>query len=161
MAIYTIDDLNKLIVEINEDVIKEVSAKALVLLEKHLMDDVYKYDYYPNKVYEDGTGKPTFQFQKAFAFKEISKVLNTVSSTLFYDYETMDSPSPEHPTRHGNYKKGRDNREQLAEMLNKRAIVGGKMRNLYWDNFINELSQNIDEWFYSEYSKKGITLRRK
>jgi len=162
MAIATVDDFEKLFNKINEEVINAVSLRAVKLLKKHIMDDMY--GALPNKRYEDGTGMPTFQFREAFVFKEMVKLMNGVSKTLFYDYESMDRPSSAHPTRHGRYKtkdeSGSDNRQALAEMLNKREIVGSKMRNLYWDNFIRELDSNIGNWFYTEYNNRGVKLNK-
>lgn len=160
MAIYNMNDFDELFTKINEEVIYALSERTLTLLEKHIMNDMY--GALPNKQYEDGTGMPTFQFKRAFAFGKLVKAFNSVSRGLIYDWASMDSPSPNHPTRHGNYKNGTitDRRQELADILNRKGLVGGKMRNLYWDNFINELNQNIGKWIYTEYNNRGVKLNK-
>lgn len=158
MKLYNIEDVTSVFRNINKEVLAEVSEKASLLLQKHILDDVY--GKLPNKYYEDGTGRPTFQFMNAFVLSDIASVMNTTSKKITYKWETMDSPTKAHPSRHGKYSDTgiMDFREELASMLNVSGMAYSKPRNKFWDNFIMELDKKIGNWFYASYTKRGLKV---
>jgi len=129
-----------------------ISDKILECVQSHIWDDVYRYDYFPNRKYEDGTKMPTFQFLNAFKFEEMKIKSDEISAKLFYDWQKMEPPSLNHPFTHGVYGV-EDTRSVLAELLNVTGISGYKKRNAFWDNAIEEIEQKFNLWAREAYNK--------
>lgn len=136
-----------------------LSDKMLDCLKERIWQDTYTRDYYPNTVYVDD-GIPTFEFLNAFEFEGIKSSIKEVSNRLFYNWQDkMSSPSSSRPYVHGNYYKGIDRKEELANILNvsgKDACgsndFGGKKREPFWDNTIKEINSNFDSWAKEAYN---------
>jgi len=134
---------------ISEEVIEKVSAKILKKLQANIKKYVYEYGG-ANKVYYDGSGKPTFQFFEAWDWQSIKHTLSSVARELMYDPSGMDY-DPE-TWLHGSTFGG-DARANLADILNKPFRGDGmrtsglmmgnsymsKKRKPYWDITIDEL----------------------
>jgi len=129
-----------------------ISDKILECVQSHIWDDVYRYDYFPNRKYEDGTKMPTLQFLNAFKFEEMKIKSDEISAKLFYDWQKMEPPSLNHPFTHGVYGV-EDTRSVLAELLNVTGISGYKKRNAFWDNAIEEIEQKFNLWAREAYNK--------
>lgn len=133
-----------------------ISDKILECVQDHIQKDTY--GELPNKVYNNGTGNPTFEFKNAFKFEGIKSSVNEISNKLFYDWSTMHAPSQSNEYLHGNFNKGEDRRSILAELLNVNGIDGendwgGKERSAFWDNAIGEIEQKFDLWAREAYNK--------
>lgn len=138
--------------------VKEISNKILDCLQEHIWEDMYSYAYYPNKVYNNGSGQATFEFMNAFKFEGVKKSVTEISNKLFYDWQSMSRPSSANPWVHGNYYTGQDRRSILAELLNVKGIDGGndwdgKDRNAFWDNTIKDIDSKFDGWAREVYNK--------
>lgn len=151
-------DLQRALTAIAKDVIGSVSNDLMKALQKRIMLDVYEYDPMPRRWYYDKTGRPTFEFLRAFKWEDIKETLSEISKTLFYDYASM-GYEPE-KFKHGSKLFG-DLRERLADILNVNGMDsfnnwGGRERRAYWDNFINEFFADTHEldFLFAKYLLK-------
>lgn len=163
------DILNKII----DEVIKAVCKRTQELLRKHINTDTYGIGAYSdnvegiNELYLDGTGTPSYEFRdKAWNTKTIKRMRESLFS-LFYDGSKLSPPSANSPYLHGNEYKNEDRREILAALLNVSGIAqqgdfndreAQKRREPYWDNFINELSEKLGHWLFTEFNNRGINI---
>ena len=132
-------------------IIGYLQVKIEDCLKEHIWNDVYRFDYFPNEIYEDYSKYPSFQFLDAFVFEDIKILAKEVSSEMVYDWASMQTPTSSHPYTHGNYYEGIDRRKSLAELLNVKCVDGGndwggKKRNAFWDETIKEINKNFDKW---------------
>jgi hypothetical protein len=139
--------------------LNEVSVEVRKDLQEYIKMDVYEDDYFPNYKYEGGngtfgSGKPSFEFEEAFRWKETTRSTNEVKKRLYYAWENM--TIDRHTGRH--FEDGRDTRKELAEMLNVYGIVGNKKRSAYWDNFISVSDKVFKVYFESSMKKKGFKI---
>lgn len=144
-----LNQLEEHLKKINKIVVRNIKVKITDMLKKHIMDDVYMFDYFPNKQYQ-----PTWDFYNSFKWQEIDEFTNIMS----YDWQSLRAPSTEHLNAHGSFDKGIDRRKALAAILNVTGHdsdndFGGKERNEYWNNFLNDLDKNIKIWLDEEYSR--------
>lgn len=162
MANILIDNPAKLKIELGniaEEVITSVSKGISNLLRERIMKDVYEYDYYPNKYYYNKKGIPTFQFLNSFTWEKIDKSVAQITRKLFYNWASL--KLDEKTFLHGSPQQG-DMRQQLADILNVEGydsgIFGGKLRQPYWDNLIQELFDDggLDFLFSKELKKYGF-----
>lgn len=150
-------DLQRGLSNIAENVITSVSNDLLVKLKESIMQNVYLYDPRPNRVYYNGTGRPTYQFFNAFQLKAIQTTLTDVTRELFYNWQSMSVDTA--TFLHGNPREG-DLRERLAELLDVQGFdegfFGGKLRNEFWTNFINEFFADTHEldFLFAKYLLK-------
>jgi hypothetical protein len=147
--------------------IEQVSKALLTQLQQYIMENVYMYDYYPNIKYHDkikssgrGGAVPTFQFLKSFQWRAIEIELTKITKELFYNYPSMLYDPATY--LHGSY--AGDVREKLADLLNIRGwdtgIFGGKERNMFWDNYIDQVFNDTElkTMFITAFSKQGISV---
>lgn len=136
-------DLERLLQPKIERALNYTIDKMFDELQRHILEDVYYYDYFPNKSYAYGTGYPTMDFLNAFKRTSIKKINNGLAKSIFYYYQSMrvDSKNGIHSEN------GYDMREKLAELLNVKGVFGKKERNAYWDNFIYAVKEHLLEWF--------------
>lgn len=157
MIINNADKAQKYMDSISEKVINEVVEECLELLKKYIDEDVYEYDYFPNKNYFNKTKKPTYEFRdKAWVKSFTSVVSGRVQGALRHDYTKMvtrKGDSSSYMAHNPKYK------ESLAERLNVKGVFAHKERNEYWDNFIRDLDKNMDKWIIKHYKKYGIYLK--
>ncbi len=175
MAIETDEELEKVFREVIEEVIVAISDRAQKRLRQFINKDTYGLSINSNfatskinKSYLDGTGAPSYEFRdQAWDVKYIDDAIKGFSFSLVYDALNMTPPSSSSPYLHGNYYGGkdgmRDRREILAEVLNVNGTddhndLGGKKRKPYWDDFLEDLNQNIGGWLYTEFNKRGIKI---
>jgi hypothetical protein len=157
-------ECKKALLDILDKVIEEVSKKILKILQKHIKEDVYEFDG-SNKVYFNGSGKPTFQFYQAWDWKAMKKTVNQITKELVYDPRNMDFDPDK--WLHGSF--AGDARKTLMDILNKPFKGDGmrtsslkfgntflsKRRRPYWDLTIEELNETIDRLILSELQKFG------
>ena len=141
-----------------EDVIDEVSNKILARLQWNIMKYTYMFDYFPNKIYFDNTGNPTFEFLHAWVRDDIRKAGKSLTRQIFYDYSNMKFDPKKY--LHGSPSRG-DEREKLAEILNVSGKPGeweAKERAPYWKITIEELFGGglITQMFDDAFRKRGI-----
>jgi len=117
--------------------------KMYETLQRHILEDVYYHDYFPNKSYAYGDGFPTMDFLNAFKRTAERKINNGLERSIFYWYQSMRTDSRRGIHVNGTY----DLRPQLAELLNVDGIFAKKERNLYWDNFLDAVKSHLIEWF--------------
>lgn len=117
--------------------------KMYEALQRHILEDVYYYDYFPNKFYAYGDGFPTMDFLNAFKKTANKKINNGLQGSILYFYQTMRTDSQKGIHVNGTY----DLRAELAELLNVDGVFAKKERNLYWDNFIDTVKSHLLEWF--------------
>lgn len=117
--------------------------KMLSELQRHILEDVYYYDYYPNKKYAYGSGHSTMDFLNAFKRTGVLKNKEALQASILYYYDTMRLDSKNKIHTDGN----NDLREELAELLNVKGVFAKKKRNAYWDNFIDTVNSHLVEWF--------------
>ena len=132
-------------------------SPGMGLLQRMIWEKTYKYDYFPNIVYyseniesgERGNAMPTFQFFRAFKWKNIDVGTDMVKRELFYDWASMQQ-NPK-TGLHANMKRG-DLRDELADILNQDySAVGEKSRKPFWDITINELfNNNLLKYYFDE-----------
>lgn len=166
MAIETHEDLDTVIGEVIEVVVKNTSERAKKLLQEYINMDTYGIGKTNmgkpkiNKSYLDGTGTPSYEFRdKAWDIK-----LEKYLFSLFYDGDLMSAPSSSSPYLHGNANDGIDRRNELADILNVSGVASDgdmyttKSREPFWDDFIQDLNQQIGRWLYTEFNNKGISI---
>lgn len=166
MAIETDEDLERVFKETTKKVIEKISERTIKLLREHINMETYGINKTNtgkpkiNESYLDGTGIPSYEFRdKAWNIK-----LEDYMFDLFYDSGLLSAPSSSSPYLHGNYNKGIDRREQLAEILNVSGVAGdsdmkdSKVRQPYWDNFIDEFASKLGGWMYTEYNNLGLSI---
>ena len=165
------DDLTLILMGIAKDTIESVSKKivnsdmmqandddAQGVIQKSIWQNTYAYDYYPNKAYYLGTGIPTFQFFRAFKWRDTVITGDTVTKELYYDWESM--LFDPYTGLHGfeNIDGTFDLRESLADILNQYVEgdeeLGVKGRRPFWDIAITDLfmDNDIETLFDSELS---------
>ena len=166
------DAVNDMLKDIAQNLVKDLSEKMIECLKDHIWNDVYIKDHGDptNKIYVGGDGSdgsyglPTFEFMNAFRFDDITKGINDISTNLVYDYLGMHKYNVSYVDEYGENKtygvhqtvEGEDLREQLFDLLNTDEIFGGKERDKYWDNFINDIETNLDTWITQSLNKQGI-----
>ena len=151
-------DLNFALKTIAKDVINSVSNDVMKKLQERIILDVYTADPRPNRYYYNKTGRPTYEFLRAFKFDKIKETVDEITETLFYDYASMRFDPK--TFLHGSESLG-DLRERLSDLLNVEGFdtensFGGKMRHPYWKNFIDELFADTHEldYLFSKYLLK-------
>jgi hypothetical protein len=166
-------------------VIDDVSKELMNILKEYIYNFVYLYDYFPNVAYYKPTKKsekkkqerlwnkpevqsitwnrtsrgalPTFQFLNSFQWKPMQILIGEVTKELFYNWQSMKYDP--NTGLHGSEFFG-DLREQLADILNvtgwdEKNIWGGKQRNEFWNNFMNDIFNegNLKIMFTKSFSK--------
>jgi hypothetical protein len=142
-------------------VIKNVSKKILKLLQDNIKEYTYG-AHAPNKIYLNGSKRPSGEFLNAFQWKEIEKNINGVCRELFYNWQSM-------TTDEGGYKHSSvsenwpiDTRMQLADYLNvdgyDSSLWISVQRKPYWEITIKTLFEDgqLDRWFSEECKKQGL-----
>jgi hypothetical protein len=141
-----ISALRTIAAEAIEQVSKDISDNDSIepeenvgFLQRMIWEKTYNFEYYPNKMYYNGTRNATFQFYRAFKWKKIEWGLMSIKRELFYDWQSMkfDPTTFLHADALGN-----DMREQLADILNINGTAGRKLREPFWDITINDLFIN-------------------
>lgn len=166
------DAIDGIMKEIAQNLIKDLSNKMIECLKDHIWNDVYIKDHGDpiNKIYVGGNGSegsygvPTFEFMNAFRFDNIEKRLNEISTNLVYDYLGMHKYNVSYVDEEGNLrtygvhqtKEGEDLREELFDLLNTNDMFGGKERDKYWDNFLNDVEANLDTWIEKSLLRQGL-----
>jgi len=168
--IRNIRNIGKVLKDIAETSIKEVSKDVTKQVRANIMKYVYENEYFPNKHYYNGSGRPTFQFLRAFKWKPFSRSGNILSKKLFYDYESMTFNAD--TWLHGSNVPGwGDAREHLADILNingRRSLLKigdsymAKKVKPYWDITIEELfdENGLSDMFDKELTKFGNFLKK-
>jgi hypothetical protein len=149
-------DFDRILKKAITSCIEHLSDKILECVQDHIQKDTY--GSLPNKVYNNGTGNPTFEFKNAFKFEGIKNSVKEISNKLFYDWTTMSTPSQSNKYLHGNFNEGQDRRSILAELLNVNGIDGGndwggKERQAFWDNALKDINNKFDGWAREAYNK--------
>jgi hypothetical protein len=154
-------DLERIMGDILEDVIKEVSEKALDLLRSYILLDVYAH-HGRNVDYYNMSAKPTLEFLHSWKLENIVRAMPNIIRELYQDWETMrfDEPTFLHGSKY-NRTHAHDQRENLAEILNKDGRTSSLWLAVevrpYWDNFIEDLSKGrIDQWFEQALEDRGV-----
>ena len=157
-GIHTDDEFQNVFAPIVDEVMVAVTDRAYNLLIDHINKEVY------------GTGvnlyyEPTYEFRDKAWVKNVQAVageyVKKYIGAIEYMPNRMQPPSSAYPLRHGYYESNVDNRDVLADLLNVEGIaqgMGNKQRHLFWDNYEKELSQNLGQWLYTEFNKKGIKI---
>ena len=153
-------ELKDLLGQMADRVILSVSEKALSQLRETIRRDTYLFGGFPNKFYVMGTGLPTFEFLRAWKWRNVKTSVSERVRELFYEYFSM-TFDPENYI-HGSVEHG-DRREALAKDLNVSGIAlnsdfGGKERRPYWDNYIDEILYRgqLTKWFDEELLQFGF-----
>lgn len=148
-----------------KEVIENISKRAQELLKRHINADTYGIGRTEtgkpsiNEYYLNGTGTPSYEFRDKAWETEVNNEL----FKLFYNSDLLSAPSESSPYLHGNYRKNEDRRKELANYLNVKGVdtnndFGGKKREPFWDNFVQELKQRLGKWLYTEFNKRGIKI---
>jgi hypothetical protein len=149
--------LEEYLLRVMQWVIDETVKECLTVLKSFIWDDVYAYDYYPNKQYYNGTKEATMEFMNSFIQNQAKRKMFEVVGEIVYNWESM---SVNQATGlHYNDALGGDIRKDLAEHLNTSGMFGYKQRNKFWDNYENWLKKNlykIIEKNFKIVEKKGI-----
>jgi hypothetical protein len=145
-----------------EKIISRVSKKVLKQLQDNIIEHVYK-SHPGNKVYFDGSRKPTMEFFNAWKWAELEKTVTGVCRELFYSWQDMG-------VNEGGYKHSSvsanwpiDTRMQLADYLNvdgyDSSLWISVKREPYFNITIKELFEDglLDKWFDQEAKKIGFT----
>lgn len=154
-----------------EKIIENVSKKVLKDLQKQILEDVYYFDYYPNRYYSEGMGRPTFQFLRAWEWGELLKIANGVIRTLSYnDGKVIPSGKWTHRSSVKGYGESNTYLHKILNEANKgdgyrtSTLMAGKTyfskkRKPYWDNFM-ELMMNgkLKKYFDEEFAKAGLKI---
>lgn len=160
------EQFNAMYNEAMNKAIKDVSNKIYNLLMQHINTDTYgvskgtRSHRKINDYYLNGTGIPSYEF-KYLAWQD---VLKDNIYTIVYNGLLMSPPSADFPYLHGNYKEGIDRRERLAELLNVSGVASEedmesrKIREPFWDNFLEDLSKNLGHWLYMSFKKQGLNI---
>jgi len=139
-------------------VLPVVQGKILNKLKDNIFKYTYSWDYFPNKVYADGSGNPTFEFQNSWEWKEVSSTMYSIVSNLFQNWMSMTfkTANRENPGGIHAYGGKEDIREKLASLLNIDGKFGHKERQPFWDITIEELDKDIYNLFEKEFKKYGV-----
>lgn len=165
MAIGTDEDLEKVFSDLIAEVIPLIANRAKKLLQQHINTDTYGISKNNmgkpniNKCYSDGKGTPSYEFRD----KAWNVIISKEIFSLFYSGDAMSHISSQYPYLHGNIYTGEDRRLELADLLNVSGVDkdndwGGKKREPFWDNFLEDLNQKIGGWLYTEFNNKGIKI---
>lgn len=175
MAIYTDTDLENTFSKVLNEAIQAVGERASKLLQEHINADTYGINKTNtgtpsiNQSYLDGTGKPSYEFRDKAWDTSFQHSLTDYLFSLFYDGNLLSPPSPSSQYLHGNYyygesKKLVDRRKDLADILNVSGFAPDsdmndtKIREPFWDNFIDELSEKLGDWLDTEFKRRGLTV---
>lgn len=171
MAIRTDEDLNNIFKDVIEDVVEAVSERAKKLLRQHINTDTYGIGRNAefslkkiNESYLDGTGTPSYEFRDQAWDTLLRETVRGYTFSIFYEANNLTPPSPSSPYLHGNAYKNMDRRDILPYLLNvsgtslQSDMNDNKIRNPFWDNFINELRQKIGGWLYTEFNNRGFKI---
>lgn len=153
MPATTHKQLENYMAKVLRTVVNETTDECLSKLQDFIIDDVYEYDYYPNKFYYKGDGEATLQFLESFIQKRARKSMLNVVGKIVQDINIM-KVNPE-TDLHYNYALGGDIRKDLAEYLN-RPEFGHKTRGQYWDNFSEWLDKNVYKILDKNLKKWGV-----
>jgi len=154
MDISTYSELENQMNKICESVVDSVSELMLRDLKEIIKKETYG-SHGRNVVYES-----TFEFLEAWEWTPIRKATKELSRQLFYHWQTLKT-NPATYT-HVDYISGRDNREQLAEILNINGMEPGNpiavFRYSFWNSYIVNmfLGGDILKYFDQEFGKLGI-----
>lgn len=152
----------KLAVEkILQNVINEIADEILEKLKQNIITYTYEYDYFPNKIYANGSGEPTYEFLDSWFVDKASIIANQIVGEIFHNPMSMSAPSASQPYVHGNYRQGTDRRTRLADILNVSGVdsendFGGKLRQPYFDKTIEWLNKNWNTLGKKHLAKYGI-----
>jgi len=161
--ITNINQLNKELSIITEDVLDDVSDKLLKDFQQHLDDTIYAApigDY--SRYYKNGG------FYSGWM---IDRVTNLTRSLVF-DGMSLVAPSNDmanNQMSHGG-RQGEDVRDMLAGILNDAnyndyySYSGGakyltSLGNGYWDTYFIDIDEKIEKWLNVEFKKYGIVRR--
>lgn len=157
--------------EVFEIIAKKLYDKASGLgvagkLAEAIQRDTYENEYFPNKVYYNQTGMPTYEFIKSWTWRDTVVALGTITKELYYDPSNMSFDA--NTWKHGS-PFGGDARANLAEILDVNGYTSSlkapsgrpfsKKRKAYWtDNFIKSLfdDKELEQMFDEEFSKRGF-----
>lgn len=158
-----------------EEILNEVSQLALKALRKSIIDNVYKYDYFPNVSYFDDTGRPTFEFLRAWEmdnphWSTLTENIKSISKKIFYTPKDMQFDPKK--WLHGSF--AGDARDTLMDILNTATKGDGertsnlkignsylsKRRKPYWDIFIEDMLSGgqLAKWFADAAIKRGYQI---
>lgn len=170
MALYNSSDLETEFRMTCDEVIRSVGERAKKLLQEHINADTYGINKTStgtpsiNKSYLNGTGTPSYEFRDKAWDTYIVDNLNEFLFYMLYDGGLMSAPSSSSPYLHGNYNSGKDRRFELADILNVSGIASNsdmndtKIREPFWDNFIDELGEKLGDWLYTEFNRRGLSV---
>jgi len=183
----TQEDLQKMIAGILAEAMREISGTIFNTLKGYIMRDTYSdgawygsiemgMEMKENKTYlaskqqinlltGGSTSKPSWEFlNKAFNIKNTERTASRVTEELFYDYGRMTFRPDLY--QHGSVELG-DMREHMADIMNVSDVDdpndhGGKHREPFWDNFINDIFANggnaIKQIFDKVFAEYGIVM---
>lgn len=161
-------DLQSLIEQQARKAIEAATEEVLdIFKEKYIQKMVYD-SHKVNARYHDDTMEPTGQFKRAWMWTAISKVLNTLSTEMFYDPTLLrhDSSTFLHGSKYR--KRGsiwsEDARETLMDILNKEGRSSSLWLSVsrpeaYFDRFIEDMFDNgeLNRILTKHFTAHGFT----
>ena len=144
-------------------VLPKIQNQVLEVVQDHILRDTYgasRRGESVNKLYADGSGKPTYEFLDSFLWAKTKKTINGMVANLYHDYTKMINRSPSSSYPYGTHTdSGMDYnfRQGIADALNNSGYIYGKNREPFWDNAINEINDNIYKWIDKELRPLGFT----
>lgn len=139
---------------------EKIIDEVLKLFKKNYIIKYIYNGHKQNVIYHAGSGRPTYEFLDAWEFTQITKQLNILSATLFYNPKSMsfDQTTFLHGSR---YSRPNDVRNNLMDILNKSGYSSSLWLSVsrsvpYWDKFIvdmfsgGELTKIINKHFKDE-----------
>jgi hypothetical protein len=144
--------LKAVLTEVLVEVINEMSDEIRERLVKHIQ--AYTYFPLPNRVYEGGSGEPSYEFEQSYTWRGVKMSLGQVTNELYNNWSqmTIDQKTGRH------YENGKDMRKKLADLLNVDGVFGRKKRKPYWDLFLAETDKTIDDRFKNKLKKMGFNI---
>jgi hypothetical protein len=151
-------DLRLALIAIANSVIVEVTNEIMKMLQNRIIEDVYEYDPMPRRWYYNKTGRPTYEFLRAFQWHDIKSTLTEITKELYYNWPSMNYDPKTY--LHGSKTFG-DLRHKLADILNVNGLDSfynftARERRPYWDNFIDQLFSGGEGGEINSFFEKAL-----
>lgn len=162
-----LSQIDTVVMRIIADCMNEVAERAVKLLQKHVVKDVYTVgDRKDRAYYYKGDAKPTYQLHDSVVHSKAEIKGLEVESKVFHDKDKMEF-DPGTYLHGSNYFSPNDVREMLPYIIDQGksgGMFGDKWKNLmrpYMSNTRADLDDGlVADWMTEALNKRGIKVMR-
>ena len=122
-----------------EEALEGITKEVLNIFKQKYIKGIVFDSHGANKVY-----RRTGQFESAWNFSQIKKLINVISTELWYDSSKLTTFEPESFVHGSRYSTPPDVRDNLQDILNKSGLSSSlwlsvKRSQPYWTTFLNDM----------------------